>query len=168
MPATAQESPGLVFENPNEMSAEARHFNEVETVQTLCQCPGTHCNRGEARPGQALGEICTITIDGIKWALVYNRANGHSGFINTLRLIHPDPDTHCNNVGVGGSINRPTWLYQCPAHFCNRGEANGGNQIRAECFLDNRDGTYWIWMFNLTNPTRGFYYDRTNYDLERC
>jgi hypothetical protein len=168
MPATAQESPGVVFENPDEMSAQARHFNEVATVQALYQCPATFCNKGEARPGQALGEICTLDSGGIKWALVYNRANGHTGFINTLRLIHEDPKVDCGRDGLVGPISIDVTLYQCPAFFCNKGEAKRGHMLRGECYVETGDGWYWIWVYNRNNHHEGFYVDTSDSGLERC
>ncbi|MFS8096925.1 hypothetical protein LFM09_07265 [Lentzea alba] len=130
--------------------------------------PGTHCNRGEARPGQVLAEVCVIPVDGIRWALVHNRANGHTGFINALRLKHADPPTHCNDVGRFGIVAENGPLHQCPEDFCNRGEATNLHHLRLICHIGRSDGTAWVWMFNRTNHHEGFYHVSGSAGLPVC
>ncbi|MEV6236235.1 hypothetical protein [Lentzea sp. NPDC051838] len=167
-PAMAQESPGVVFENQDEMSAQARYFNEVEITHALYQCPAYFCNRGEVRPGQALGEVCTlVSSDGIKWALVYNRANEHTGFIETRFLIHEDPNVDCGRDGLISPSPIDMNLYQCPAFHCNVGKAKRGDILRGECYVHAGDW-YWIWVYNRNNHHEGFYVDTSDSDLEPC
>ncbi|NKE62786.1 hypothetical protein FXN61_41130 [Lentzea sp. PSKA42] len=166
-PAMAQGSLERTFGASDEVSTKAVGWpNEVASVQTLYQCPGTHCNKGEARPGQELSEICVYPAGATTWALVYNRTNGHTGFIDKLKLIHRDPPTHCNDVGVGRSASGP--LYQCMALFCNQGQATTGDHLRAECQILGADGWYWVWVFNRTNQHEGFFRQSTNADLQKC
>ncbi|SDN12355.1 hypothetical protein SAMN04488074_13533 [Lentzea albidocapillata subsp. violacea] len=168
MPAMAQESPELIIKNTGEVSAQARHFNEVETPQTLYQCPALFCNKGEVLPGQALGEICIMDAEGYGWALVYNRANGHTGFVNRLRLKHPDPQIQCKDVGQYGYVVQDATLYQCPATHCNKGVAEAYDHLRVECYIDVNDGWYWIWVYNASNHHEGLLREPTNHGLERC
>ncbi|MFS8102376.1 hypothetical protein LFM09_35150 [Lentzea alba] len=155
-PAMAQEPPVLVTQGGNEMGAQARHFNEVRSWQILYQCPMLGCNEGAVYPGQHLGEICHMDVNGFRWALVYNRANGHTGFVNRDNLIHKRSLGPCDNVGTEGSVSGRVDLYQCPQFECNKGSADRGHLLRVECYVDVNNGYYWVWLYNRANGHEGF------------
>lgn len=59
----------------------------VDGFRTLYQCPANGCNQGQAYPGNDLADVCTWQ----GWDLVYNRANGHTGFIARSNLGNGAP-----------------------------------------------------------------------------
>jgi hypothetical protein len=119
-------------------------------------------------PGQALGEICHMDANGYSWALVFNRANEHSGFVNRNNLMHRNPTPHCANVGVEATVQETNPLFQCPGEHCNQGKATKGDRVRVECYVPGHPGRIYIWMYNLNNDHEGFYPDVQTYGLQPC
>jgi hypothetical protein len=136
----------------------------VSVPRTLYQCPTVQCNRGQARPGDDLANAC-FYFDGVeRWDLVFNRANGHTGFIQERNLAPTSPVStqDCATVPQLGRVVNSTPLYQCPGTFCNRGLAFG-NDIAMLCDLNQGVNVDWIWAFNRANKHEGFIlFDHTN------
>lgn len=134
--------------------AEGWH-NEVTQTRALYQCPAFHCNQGQAYVGNDLAEVCTVWQSGVKWGLVFNRANEHSGFIPVDHLKYADPPQSCNNVGWGTVSQNNYALYQCPYNYCNQGFATAGDDVAAICY-HVANNFYWWWSLNHANGHEGF------------
>ena len=125
----------------------------VDGFQPLYQCPASGCNQGQAYQGNDLADVCTLQ----GWDLVYNRANGHTGFIARSNLGNGAPRSgqDCNSVGHKGGVVANDVIRQCPSAVCNAGQAFVGNDIASICFITNASGT-WVWVLNHANGHEGF------------
>ncbi|SEG95233.1 hypothetical protein SAMN05444920_1093 [Nonomuraea solani] len=144
----------------------------VSSPQPLYQCPATYCNQGQAYPGNDLANVCYTASGGHFWDLVFNRANGHTGFIPEPNLGAGSPRSSqpCSTVPHGGRVLRDQPMYQCPATHCNQGQAYVGNDIAFMCSV-RAGGVTWAWAFNHGNGHEGFmnsYYDHTGGPLPTC
>jgi hypothetical protein len=123
-------------------------------VQTLRQCPFDNCNPGQAYLGNHLAEVCVYWPDE-QWALVFNGANLHTGFIRSslLRFNRTVPD-----CGTLSPVHPTSWfrtLYQCPALNCNQGQAPAYSNVVYICQWGG-PGNWWIWALNRDNKHEGF------------
>ncbi|MDH6221786.1 hypothetical protein [Streptomyces pseudovenezuelae] len=125
----------------------------VDGFRTLYQCPANGCNQGQAYPGNDLADVCTWQ----GWDLVYNRANGHTGFIarSNLGVGAPRSNQDCNSVGHKGGVYVNDTIRQCPSAVCNAGQAFVGNDIGVICYVTNAT-EIWFWVLNHANGHEGF------------
>jgi hypothetical protein len=129
--------------------------NFVSQPRTLYQCPETFCNQGQAYPGNDLARVCDFANAGIVWALVFNRANEHTGFIPVSQLSGESPGQDCSNVGQARPKSYDQPMYQCPYSYCNQGVSQAWADTAGICW-HQASGIYWWWSFNHYNLHEGF------------
>jgi hypothetical protein len=153
--------------SPVGVAVDVNWHNTVNTTRALYQCPATFCNQGQANAGNDLIEVCLIEAGNVTWALVFNRANEHSGFIPIIQLTGPDPSTRCVGMTPAAEAVGDYTLYQCPYSYCNQGQALSGHLVSRICYRV-ANGLYWWLSFNANNGHEGFRPAATTGGLPAC